>query len=85
MVGNPAYMSSIVVCDGAFREKRRIPTTHLGFEIYDVVAAPGVPQSWLKAEAPAIRMQTMQRLTVTLREQLQAARHRAGATEEEDA
>jgi hypothetical protein len=85
VVGNPAYMSSLVICDRDFREIRRIGTTFLNFEIYDVVADPGVPASWLKAEATAIRMQTMQRLTVTLREQLQAARHRAGATEEEDA
>jgi hypothetical protein len=74
VVGNPAYMSSIVVCDGAFRERRRIPTTHLGFEIYDLVADPGVPHHWLAEHSTAVRMQTMQRLTVTLREQVQALR-----------
>lgn len=82
VVGNPAYMSSIVVCDGAFREKRRIPTTHLGFELYDLVPDPGVPDAWLAEHSSAVRMQTMQRLTVTLREQVQALRR---AEEEEEA
>jgi hypothetical protein len=85
VVGNPAYMSSLVICDRAFKEVRRVGTTILGFEIYDVVADPGVPQSWLAKSTPAVRMQTMQRLTVTLREQLQAARHRAELNEEEEA
>jgi hypothetical protein len=84
VVGNPAYMSSLVVCDGAFREKRRIPTTHLAFEIYDLAADPGVPDAWLAERSTAVRMQTMQRLTVTLREQLQALR-RAGEEAEQEA
>lgn len=84
VVGNPAYMSDLVVCDRSFKEIRRIGATFLGFEIYDVVADPGVPRAWLASPAPAIRMQTMQRLTVTLREQLQAARQRAEAGDEED-
>lgn len=82
VVGNPDYMSSIVVCDGAFREKRRIPTTFLGFEIYDVIADPGVPAAWLPDHSASVRMQTMQRLTVTLREQVQALRR---ADEADDA
>jgi hypothetical protein len=77
VIRNPAYMSSLVVCDAGFQEVRRIPTTFLGFEIYDVIADPGVPAAWLTSPAPAIRMQTMQRLTLTLRDQLQAALNRA--------
>jgi hypothetical protein len=85
VVGNPAYMSDLVICDRGFNETGRVGATFLGFEIYDVVADPGIPRAWLHAPAPAIRMQTMQRLTVTLREQLQAARQRAEADEEEEA
>lgn len=85
VVGNPAYMSNLIVCDRKFRELRRINTTFLGFEIYDVVEDPGVPEAWLAEASTAVRMQTMQRLTVTLREQLQAARHRAELGEEEEA
>jgi hypothetical protein len=81
VVGNPAYMSSVVVCDGAFREKRRIGTTHLGFEIYDLIPDPGVPDAWLAERSTSVRMQTMQRLTVVLREQVQALRR---AEEDED-
>lgn len=82
VVGNPAYMSNLVVCDRQLNEQRRINTTFLGFEVYDVIEDPGVPQAWLSTASPAVRMQTMQRLTVTLREQLQAVRHNAGVDED---
>lgn len=84
VVGNPAYMSSIVVCDGGFREMRRISTTFLGFEIYDLVADPGVPPAWIAERSTSVRMQTMQRLTVTLREQLQTLRRAEGEEGDEE-
>ena len=49
----------------------------------DRLARPS--EAWLAEASTAVRMQTMQRLTVTLREQLQAARHRAELGEEEEA
>jgi hypothetical protein len=84
VVGNPAYMSSLVVCDRAFRETRRIPTTFLGFELYDVIEDPGVPAAWIAEHSASVRMQTMQRLTVTLREQVQALRRADGSDDADD-
>jgi hypothetical protein len=77
VVGNPHYMSSVVVCDRAFNKPQRIDTTHLGFEIYDVMQDPGVPPALLAEDSAAVRMQTMQRQIVVLRERLQAARQAA--------
>ena len=69
VVANPLYMSSLVVADAAFKPQRRINTTVLGFEIYDVVADPGAPERLRARPAAAVRMQTMQRLVVSMREQ----------------
>jgi hypothetical protein len=72
VVANPLYMSSLVLADATFKPQRRINTTALGFEIYDVIADPGAPERLRRRPAPAVRMQTMQRLLVAMREQSQA-------------
>lgn len=77
VVGNQDYMSSVMICDRDFSAPRRIDTTHLGFEIYDVIKDPGVPARLLAGDSAAVRMQTMQRQIVVLRERLQAARQAA--------
>lgn len=79
VVGNPQYMSSVVIADHEFNVRERIDTTHLGFEIYDVMKDPGVPQSLLADDSAAVRMQTMQRQIVALRERLQAVKQAAPA------
>ncbi len=71
VVANPLYMSSLVLADEAFKPTRRVNTTQLGFEIYDVIADPGVPERLRARPAAAVRMQTMQRLVVSMREQVQ--------------
>ena len=53
------------------------PETFLGFEIYDVMKDPGVPESLLADDSAAVRMQTMQRQIVALRERLQAVKQAA--------
>jgi hypothetical protein len=68
VVGNPLFMSSLVVADAAFKPARRVNTTILGFEIYDVIADPGAPDRLRVRPAPAVRMQTMQRQLVHMRE-----------------
>jgi hypothetical protein len=78
VVGNDQYMSSLVIADRDFQVEERIDTTHLGFEIYDVVPDPGVPAALLVEDAAAVRMQTMQRQIIALRERLQTVRNQAG-------
>lgn len=78
VVGNEQYMSSLVVCDRDFKVQERIDTTHLGFEIYDVIEDPGVPAHLLVEDAAAVRMQTMQRQIIALRERLQTLKRSAG-------
>lgn len=78
VIGNEQYMSSLVVCDRAFDVKQRIDTTPLGFEIYDIIEDPGVPDSLLVEDAAAVRMQTMQRQIIALRERLQTLRRSGG-------
>lgn len=78
VVGNEQYMSSLVVCDRDFQVEQRIDTTHLGFEIYDVIEDPGVPASLLVDDSAAVRMQTMQRQIIALRERLQTLRRSQG-------
>jgi hypothetical protein len=78
VVGNEQYMSSLVVCDGDFKVQERIDTTHLGFEIYDVIEDPGAPAGLLVEDAAAVRMQTMQRQVIALRERLQTLRRSQG-------
>lgn len=65
VVANPLYMSSLVVADAGFKPQRRINTTVLGFEIYDVVADRGAPERLRARPAAAVRMQTMQRLLIS--------------------
>lgn len=74
VVGNGQYMSNLAICDHDFANVRRIDTTHLGFEIYDVMEDPGVPASLLAEDSAAVRMQTMQRQIIALRERLQVVR-----------
>lgn len=81
VVGNKDFMSSIVVCDSSFKPQMRINLTHVGFEIYDVIADPGLPDEVRGRPAMALRMQTMFRQNVFFREQLQAANKRAREAE----
>ena len=78
VVANPLFMSSLAVADEAFALQRRVNTTALGFEIYDLVADPGVPDRLRARPAAAVRMQTMQRLVVSMREQMQRREAAAG-------
>jgi hypothetical protein len=77
VIGNPKFMSEMVVCDLDFKPKRRVNITHVGFELYDVVEDPGVPDSLKAKPAAAVRMQTMFRQNVFFREQLQKFRKKA--------
>ena len=81
VVGNKDFMSSVVVCDASFKPQMRINLTHVGFEIYDVIADPGLPDEVRARPAMALRMQTMFRQNVFFREQLQAANKRAREAE----
>ena len=74
VVGNGKFMSSLVVADRDFANPQRIDTTPLGFEIYDVMVDPGVPEALLVDDSASVRMQTMQRQIVALRERLQTLR-----------
>ncbi len=74
VVGNPAYMSALAMCGPDLREQARIDTTAVGFESYDVIAQPEAPAGLLHRPAAALRMQTMQRQLIALREQLAKAR-----------
>lgn len=78
VVGNVQYMSGLVVTDHDFGDAQRIDTTHLGFEIYDVMEDPGAPEALLAEDSAAVRMQTMQRKIIAFRERLQAERSPAG-------
>ena len=79
VIGNPAYMSAVSQCAPDLSERARSDTTSVGFESYDLMADPGVPESLLRRQVTALRMQTMQRLLIATREQLQRARENVGA------
>lgn len=76
VVGNPAYMSGLAVHDADGAELARVDTTAVGFESYDVIADDQVPERLLRRLVAPIRMQTMHRQLVALREQLQRAQER---------
>jgi hypothetical protein len=74
VIGNSQYMSSLVIGDRDFHEQARIDTTHLAFEIYDIIEDPGVPEALLVEDSAAVRLQAMQRQIIALRERLQTVR-----------
>ncbi|HEX8233443.1 MAG TPA: hypothetical protein VF559_08890 [Caulobacteraceae bacterium] len=77
VIGNPAYMSSLAVCGTDLEERARAGTTTVGFESYDLIADPGVPETLLRRPAAPVRMQTMQRQLIATRELLAKAREGA--------
>jgi hypothetical protein len=77
VIGNPAYMSGLIQADGVLEERGRADTTAVGFEVYDLIADPGVPEALLRRPVASIRMQTMQRLLLNTRDQLARAREAA--------